>query len=92
MLALARGLLYVAVIPPWQAPDEPWHFEYARLIADKGRLVTARDLSVPLQQAIIKSMIRFRFEGFKKTRSVTTCNSFSPLGGCHSWMGRIWPL
>lgn len=60
-LALARGLLYAVVIPPWQAPDEPKHFEYARLVADKGRLVTPQDRSVPLQQAIIDSMVHYRF-------------------------------
>jgi hypothetical protein len=60
-LALIRGLLYAAVIPPWQAPDEPAHFEYARLLADKGRLISSNDLSRPLQQAVIASMVRFRF-------------------------------
>jgi len=61
VLALARGLLYAAVIPPWQAPDEPKHFEYARLVADKGGPVSGRERSVPLQQAIIDSMVRYRF-------------------------------
>jgi len=61
VLALARGLLYAAVTPPWQAPDEPKHFEYARLIADEGRLVNEKDRSVPMQTAIIESMVRHRF-------------------------------
>jgi hypothetical protein len=25
-LTLVRGLIYVALVPPWQAPDEPFHF------------------------------------------------------------------
>lgn len=29
-LALVRGFLYAAVIPPWQAPDEPAQFERAK--------------------------------------------------------------
>jgi hypothetical protein len=29
-LALVRGLIYAAVAPPWQAPDEPAHFERVR--------------------------------------------------------------
>src|SRR6266545_3142475 len=32
-LALLHGLLYVWLVPPWQAPDEPAQFEYAALIA-----------------------------------------------------------
>ncbi len=35
-LALVRGLLYVLLTPPWQAPDEPGHFEYAWAIARRG--------------------------------------------------------
>jgi hypothetical protein len=64
VLALARGLLYAAVTPPWQGPDEPRHFEHARLIVDKGRLVSIEDVSVPLEQAVIDSMVRFRFWDF----------------------------
>ena len=29
-LAFARGIIYAAVAPPWQAPDEPGQFERAR--------------------------------------------------------------
>ena len=29
-LALVRGILYAAVVPPWQAPDEPPQFERAK--------------------------------------------------------------
>lgn len=35
-LALVRGLLYALLTPPWQAPDEPGHFEYAWAIARRG--------------------------------------------------------
>lgn len=35
-LALVRGLLYALFTPPWQAPDEPGHFEYAWAIARRG--------------------------------------------------------
>lgn len=56
-LAILRGLLYTAAVPPWQAPDEFRHFEYVRLIVDKGRLVDYGDLSQPLQEEIIASMV-----------------------------------
>jgi hypothetical protein len=35
-LTLLRGLLYTVLVPPWQAPDEPGHFEYAWAIARRG--------------------------------------------------------
>ncbi len=63
-LALVRGLLYAAIIPPWMAPDEPRHFEHVRLIYENGRLVSGSDLSLPIQRAIIASMDRFDFWRF----------------------------
>ena len=30
LLAVVRGIIYASFIPPWQAPDEPAHFERAR--------------------------------------------------------------
>ncbi|HEY80691.1 MAG TPA: hypothetical protein G4O05_06380, partial [Caldilineae bacterium] len=43
LLALLNGLLYLFLVPPWQHYDEPGHFEYAWLIADRGRLPQAGD-------------------------------------------------
>ena len=31
-LTLLHGLLYIALLPPWQTPDEPTVFEYAALV------------------------------------------------------------
>ena len=63
-LSLVRGFLYLAVVPPWQGPDEPRHFEYARLIADRRRLVTMRDLSPALQADVLHSMADHDFWRF----------------------------
>ena len=60
-LSLLRGMLYGAIIPPWQAPDEPWHFEHAKLVYDKDRPAGWRDRSPELQSAIIASMQDYRF-------------------------------
>jgi 4-amino-4-deoxy-L-arabinose transferase-like glycosyltransferase len=38
-LNLVIGALYVEVVPPWEAPDEPWHLTYAEAVAD-GRMPT----------------------------------------------------
>jgi len=60
-LSLVRGVIYSAVIPPWQAPDEPKHFEYVRLVFEKRRPITAADLSPSLQKRIISSMLEYDF-------------------------------
>jgi len=48
LLAFVRAAIYAAVIPPWQAPDEPQHFEYVRLVYDLGRPVSWSDRSPEL--------------------------------------------
>lgn len=55
-VALLRGLLYLAVVPPWQHYDEPTHFEYVRLIAERGRLPHPGDYDLEMRRAIAVSM------------------------------------
>lgn len=61
LLAWAHGLLWATVVPPWQAPDEPLHYEYARLLAEKGPLLTPADISPELQGEILRSLAAHRF-------------------------------
>lgn len=35
---LLLGAMYAVLTPAWQAPDEPAHFNYARYVAEHGRL------------------------------------------------------
>jgi hypothetical protein len=60
-LALVRGLIYAAVIPPWQAPDETGHFEYAWLIAHQEGLSNAPDLSPTLERTLLSSLYEWRY-------------------------------
>jgi len=55
-LGLVRGFSYSVIVPPWQAPDEPGHLEYARLLAEKRRPLTREDISPQLQREILSSM------------------------------------
>src|SRR5262245_14850716 len=57
-LALAHGLLYVWLVPPWQTPDEPAQFQYAALIARYGRTPLAGDIDAQLEQQITASLMR----------------------------------
>lgn len=61
VIALARAILYVAVTPMWQGPDEPAHFEYARLLTDLRRVPQRGEDTTALQREIIASLARHRF-------------------------------
>ncbi len=65
LLSLTHGLLWLSLLPPWQAPDEPKHFEYVRLLAERPDLLAFADSSAPadpeLQRWIIGSMDQQRF-------------------------------
>ena len=61
IFTLVRGILYSVVVPPWQAPDEPGHVEYAALLAEKRSLLYREDVSPELQQQILSSMKEFDF-------------------------------
>ncbi|MDP2744483.1 MAG: hypothetical protein Q8P00_05395, partial [Dehalococcoidia bacterium] len=60
-LALLRGVLYGVVVPPWQHPDEPTHFEHARIIAETGGLPAADYVSLPIRREIVASMVNHAF-------------------------------
>lgn len=60
-LSFSLGLTYLIVVPPWQAPDEPAHFEHARLLYEKRRFVDYPDISSDLEREIIASMERRNF-------------------------------
>jgi hypothetical protein len=55
-LTFLRGIVYLAIAPPWQHYDEPTHFEYVRLLAETGRLPAADDYDVGMRQEIASSM------------------------------------
>ena len=65
LLALVNGLLWMALVPPWQTPDEPKHFEYLRLLSEGERLIafeTEEEAGDPeLQAWIVDSMDAQRF-------------------------------
>ncbi|HID62080.1 MAG TPA: DUF2142 domain-containing protein, partial [Anaerolineae bacterium] len=62
-LSFIRGILYSAVIPPWQAPDEPDHFQYAALLVRYHRFPIKQDVAADewLQTQVYASMQEFCF-------------------------------
>src|SRR5689334_19002324 len=56
VLALTHGALYAVITPPWQAPDEVAHFEYAWLMGKLGHTLWNENASPELEQALIQSL------------------------------------
>ena len=61
VIGLARGLLYAHVVPLWQGPDEPRHYEYARLFSELGRVPTRGDEDPAIEREILLSLQAHRF-------------------------------
>jgi hypothetical protein len=59
-LALLHGLLYLAMVPPWQHYDEPGHFAYAAEIA-AGSSGVASPAATRISREIADSLYRNRF-------------------------------
>lgn len=79
-LSLVRGFIYLSVVPPWQAPDEPRHFEYVQVLYEKRRPLTRSDASPALQERILASMREHRFWRFGYAESAEAATtSFGTL-------------
>ncbi|MEJ2211239.1 MAG: hypothetical protein P8129_19665, partial [Anaerolineae bacterium] len=61
ILASLYGLLYLAIMPPWQHYDEPTHFEYVRLLAERKTLPQADDYDLAMRREIAASMQAHNF-------------------------------
>lgn len=61
LLGTLTSALFALATPPWQAPDEPGHVEYACLMGRLRRPVTGDDLDAGLQREIIASLARHDF-------------------------------
>jgi hypothetical protein len=71
-LAFLHGLVYLALTPPWQAPDEPQHFQYVRFLLDERRLPTQKDAAIdtPLTEQVRQSMLQFDFWALREHDTV----------------------
>lgn len=60
-LTLAQGLLFSAIAPPWQSPDEHAHYEYAALMAVLQRVPNLDDVRQDIQAEVTTSMFTHDF-------------------------------
>lgn len=61
ILALVCGALYLSIVPPWQHYDEPTHFEYAWLIANRRSLPEPGDYDQAMRREVAASMVAHDF-------------------------------
>jgi len=61
VLALVRGIVFTLVVPPWQHPDEPTHFEHVRMVAQFDRLPDPWEVDLGIRKEIAESMLRNKF-------------------------------
>jgi hypothetical protein len=60
-LVIIRGVIYIAVVPPWLAPDEPAHFEAIRLLGQEYLLPTTDVYKItPMHPGMAASFEDFR--------------------------------
>lgn len=58
---LVHGLLYVFLVPPWQHYDEPTHFEYAWLVANRTSWPAEGTYDQDMRRQVAVSMINNGF-------------------------------
>jgi hypothetical protein len=56
-----HGGAYLILMPPWQHYDEPTHFEYAWLLANRGKLPAAEAFDSGMRREVAASMVEFDF-------------------------------
>ncbi|MGB0383970.1 MAG: hypothetical protein ACPGWR_04020 [Ardenticatenaceae bacterium] len=61
LVALLQGILHLFLLPPWQHYDEPTHFEYAWLIANRGRLPEMGDGDHTMRREVAATMVERNF-------------------------------
>ncbi len=84
---LVTGVLYSLITPPWQAPDEPRHFEHARLLLERGRPLSVADTDPQLQRQILQSMVDSDFwSWYFGPRPERTPTSFKEIWPSHYTM------
>lgn len=60
-LFVLRAALAVAIVPPWQGPDEPTHFVLAQVLAMPSVNIDTETVTRQVQGEVIESMARHRW-------------------------------
>ncbi len=61
LIGVIHGVIYICIVPPWEHYDEPTHFEYTWMIANRTLFPKAGEYDNVLRRQILVSMIRNNF-------------------------------
>jgi hypothetical protein len=74
--AIGLGLIFIFLVPPWQHYDEPGHFEYAWLIANRPVLPKVGDYDQAMRREVAASMMEHDFfEGMNLTPNLLSVDA-----------------
>jgi len=66
LIGLLQGIVFTFVIPPWWHNDEPTHFEYAWLLANRPKLAQTIKVDEPMRRDLAMSMFQHGYYDFYK--------------------------
>ena len=81
IVALIHGLIYVFIMPPWQHYDEPNHFEYIWLLAERGDIPERGDFDREMRREVALSMRENHF--FPDVDAAPSIEAEKPWIGTH---------
>ena len=61
LVGLVNGLIFIALVPPWQHYDEPSHFEYAWWFTNHNTPLEKADFDTKMRRGVAQSMIDHGF-------------------------------
>ena len=82
VIALLNGLAFVFLVPPWQHYDEPNHFEFAWLIADRRALPEPNEYDREMRRQVAQSMVEHGF--FRDLDYLPDIDNVKPFIGAYS--------
>jgi hypothetical protein len=98
ILGFIHGLIYVFVIPPWWHHEEPGHFEYVWLVANRNHWPQMQEYDNNLRKQIAESMFASGHENLFNVSPKSLADDPINIGGIpvgrkpvYYWLAS-WPL
>ncbi len=64
LIGLIQGMIFTFIVPPWWHNDEPTHFEYAWLLANRPELAQTAEVDEPMRRELAMSMFQNGYYDF----------------------------
>ncbi|MCJ7433625.1 MAG: DUF2142 domain-containing protein, partial [Anaerolineales bacterium] len=64
LIGLLQGIIFTFIVPPWWHNDEPTHFEYAWLLANRPELAQTAEVDEPMRRELAMSMFQHGYYDF----------------------------